>query len=110
MLTQYNQVWSFSPKAEDSSRSAESLASDIPPRPLSEAGYHYGLGRKGSRHEGDEAMNGMGSEGQNATTRVVYAQDDPDMAMTDAGPSTAPLVGSEPSAGPEGASTWFRED
>jgi len=48
--------------------------SGLPPRPLSETGYHYGTS--------DESMTGLISH------ETSYAQDDID--MSDAGPPTAP--------------------
>lgn len=47
--------------------------SGLPPRPLSETGYHYGIS--------DESMTGLMSH-------EAYSQDDID--MSDAGPATAP--------------------
>lgn len=47
---------------------------NLPPRPLSETGYHYSVA--------DEAMADLMSH------ETTYAQDDID--MTDAGPSTVP--------------------
>jgi F-box and WD-40 domain protein CDC4 len=60
--------------------------SGLPPRPLSETGYHYAAS--------DESMTGLISH------ETSYAQDDID--MSDAGPSTAP-------AKPIGR-TFFRDD
>jgi F-box and WD-40 domain protein CDC4 len=77
------QVWSFSPPADVMDRSA---LRGLPPRPLSETGYHYGTP--------DESMTGL------ICHETSYAQDDID--MSDAGPSTAPpkAVGR----------TFFRDD
>lgn len=61
-----------------------SLLNGLPPRPLSETGYHYGTS--------DEPMTGLISHD------TSYSQDDID--MSDAGPSTAP---------PQ-AATFFDED
>jgi F-box and WD-40 domain protein CDC4 len=70
------EVWSFSPPPDImAERShAANILSSLPPRPLSETGYHYG--------SADDSMTGLISH------ETTYARDDIDMA--DAGPSTAP--------------------
>jgi len=87
------QVWSFSPPADilnDRPRPS-SLLSILPPRPLSEAGYHY--------TPTDHPMTGL----LNHSHYGIYSQDDID--MSDAGPSTAP---SRPMG--QSGPTWFQDD
>ncbi|KAI9742554.1 MAG: hypothetical protein M1818_003694 [Claussenomyces sp. TS43310] len=81
------EVWSFSPPVDVLSDRVRpsSLLNTLPPRPLSEAGYHYA--------SSEEAMTGL-------ITNEAYSQDDID--MSDVGPSTAPSRGTGP--------TWFHDD
>ena len=64
------------------------LLKNLPPRPLSEAGYHYS--------SVDQTMSDL------IVDNAVYAQDDID--MSDAGPPTAPVRNGR------GRATWFQED
>jgi F-box and WD-40 domain protein CDC4 len=77
------QVWSFSPPAD--AMLDRGIFGSLPPRPLSETGYHYSTA--------DEPMTGLISH------ETSYSQDD--MDMSDAGPSTAP---------PRVTGTFFHDD
>lgn len=70
------EVWSFSPPVEVHERHCtQSILHNLPPRPLSEAGFRFGAT--------DEAMGGM------SVHETTYALDDID--MSDVAPSSPPI-------------------
>lgn len=78
------EVWSFSPPAEQMAQS--SAMAQLPPRPLSEAGYHSRFAIEGGN--GEEGLSLLA----NAAAGDASATMD-DIVMGEAGPSTAPLRG-----------------